>query len=111
MILLGERGARVFPAFAMLQLAVRTGHTPASRSSSCPVHPASLSGDFLSHKRGSCVLKKINMELSGPSLLCLLPGEWIQFDLPEIMMNQESAFAGKVEKHREKNPQDHVRCG
>lgn len=51
------------------------------------------------------------MELSGPSLLCLLPGEWIQFDLPEIMMNKESAFAGKVEKRREKNPQDHVRCG
>lgn len=46
------------PKFAMLQLAVHTGHTAASSSGSCPVHPTSLSGYFLSHKRGSCVLKK-----------------------------------------------------
>lgn len=48
----------MFADFAMLQLAVHTGHTPASRSGSCPVHPTSPSRDFLSHKRGSCVLKK-----------------------------------------------------
>lgn len=58
MILVGELGARVFPEFAMLQLAAQTGHTSASRSGSSPAHPASSSGDFLSQKRGSFVFKK-----------------------------------------------------
>lgn len=72
----------------MLQLAAQTGHTSASRSGSSPAHPASSSGDFLSQKTGSFVLKKKKMELSDGSVLCLLlPGERIQFDLPEIIMN------------------------